>query len=246
MDLTTIRARGTRGAAILLAAAMVAGCAATPGPGGVPPVTGTGVPPVTAPIVPAAPPPPKLAGSSWYWLGTVTPAGVVAPNDPGGFNLEFLDGGQVAAQLDCNRGGASWSQDGNGLRFGPLKSTRAACATASEADRFGRQLALVRSVRNDMGLLELELGEAGTMVFSRDPDWRLRGFDCPSGPPVVAAFGRDQAVVRWNGRSWQMRSQPAASGARYGTGNAILFTKGNELSLLNEGKQLAGPCTSRR
>jgi heat shock protein HslJ len=237
MDPTTPLRRSARGIAVLLAVAAFAGCA-LPGPGG--------VQPDARPDAPPAPPPPKLAGSSWYWLGTVTPAGVVAPGDPGNFNLEFLDGGQVAAQLDCNKGGATWTQDGRSLKFGPLKSTRMACATGSEADRFGRQLALVRGARAEMGLLELELGEAGTMVFARDPDWRLRGFDCPSGPPVLAAFGRDQAVVRWSGRAWQMRSQTTASGSRYGAGNAILFNKGNEVTLLNEGKQVAGPCISRR
>jgi heat shock protein HslJ len=237
MDPTTTLLRSARVVAVLLAVAAIGGCA-LPGPGG--------VQPEARPDVPPPPPPAKLAGSSWYWLGTTTPAGVVAPNDPGNFNLEFLDGGQVAAQLDCNRGGATWAQDGRSLKFGPLKATRAACASGSEADRFGRQLALVRSARIEMGLLELELGEAGMMVFARDPDWRLRGYDCPSGPPVLAAFGRDQAVVRWSGRTWQMRSQATGSGSRYGVGSAILFSKGNEVTLLNEGRQVAGPCASRR
>jgi heat shock protein HslJ len=224
-----------RGAAALIAAAAIAGCA-LPGPAG----------PQGARPGAAVPAPPKLAGSSWYWLGTVTPAGLVVPGDPAKFNLEFLDGGQMAAQLDCNTGGATWTQDGRSLRIGPLKSTRTACATGSEADRFARQLALVRGVRSEMGLLDFELGEAGTMVLARDPDWRLRSFDCPSGPPVLAAFGRGQVVVRWRDESWLMRQQPAASGARYGAGNTILFNRGNEVTLLNEGKQVAGPCVGRR
>jgi heat shock protein HslJ len=228
--------------ALLIAAAALAGCTVAPlgPPGG--PVPGPGpMPPTTMPTAP------KLAGSSWYWLGTMTPAGLVAPADPGAFNLEFLDGGQLAAQLDCNTGGASWKQSGASLSIGPLKSTRKACPTASEADRFGRQLALVRGAQQSMGLLELSLGDAGTMTFARDPDWRLRHFDCPNGvAPVLAAFGRDQALVRWRGEAWQMRAQPVASGARYSAGNAILFNKGNEITLVNEGRQVAGPCVSRR
>ncbi|MFZ4760323.1 MAG: hypothetical protein ACOYLX_19330, partial [Burkholderiaceae bacterium] len=97
-----------RSAAGLALAALLAGCqmlgpmpTPTPVPDGMP---APGPAPAPAPV---AVPAPKLAGSSWYWLGTLTPAGLVAPADPGAFNLEFLDGGQLAAQLDCNTGGAS-------------------------------------------------------------------------------------------------------------------------------------------
>jgi heat shock protein HslJ len=238
------RARGLLGLAIAAAAAL-AGCA-MPGPG--PMSAPGGMPPSQpAPVTAPAPPPPKLAGSSWYWLGTLTPAGLVAPADPGAFNVEFLDGGQLAAQLDCNSGGATWTQSGTALTIGPVRSTRKACPLASEADRFGRQLALVRAAKLGNGLLELSLGDAGSMVMARDPDWRLRSFDCPNGvAPLLVAFGRDQAVLRWRGEAWQMKQQTTASGVRYGAGNAILFSKGNEASLLNEGKQVAGPCVARR
>lgn len=240
--------RVLRAAAILcVAAAALVGCA-IPGPGAPqgPGPQGAAVPTPPPPPAPSAPPP-KLAGSSWYWLGTTTPAGLVAPTDPGAFNLEFLDGGQVAAQLDCNTGGANWTQAGGALSIGPLRTTRKACPNASEADRFGQQLALVRGARLSMGLLELSLGEAGQMVMARDPDWKLRVFDCPNGvAPLLVAFGRDQAVLRWRGTGWQMRQQPTGTGVRYASGNAILFSKGNEASLVSEGKQVAGPCVSRR
>lgn len=229
--------------ALAISAAMaLAGCALpVAGPGGGPTPGPGPLPPTTMPVVP------KLAGSSWYWLGTMTPAGLVAPADPGAFNLEFLDGGQLVAQLDCNTGGASWKQSGRSLAIGPLKSTRKACPKASEADRFGRQLALVRGAVQSMGLLELSLGDAGAMTFARDPDWRLRNFDCPNGvPPVLVAFGRDRALVRWRDDAWEMRQQPVASGTRYAADNAILFGKGNEVTLVSDGRQVAGPCVSRR
>jgi len=242
------RARGPVAIAIAAAVA-IAGCAMPgpgpmPAPGGMPPSQPV---PDSAPAPAPAPPPPKLAGSSWYWLGTLTAAGLVAPADPGAFNIEFLDGGQLAAQLDCNSGGASWTQSGSALTIGPVRGTRKACPRASEADRFGRQLAMVRAAKLGSGLLELSLGDAGSMVMARDPDWRLRSFDCPNGvAPLLVAFGRDQAVLRWRGEAWQMKQQPTASGLRYGAGNAILFSKGNEASLLNEGRQVAGPCVARR
>jgi heat shock protein HslJ len=243
MDRRTSSARAF-GATLAVAAAIV-GCT-LPAPA---PTTGGGLP--TQPVPTSAQAPaaaaPKLVGSSWYWLGTLTSAGLVAPADPGVFNVEFLDGGQLAAQLDCNNGGATWTQSGASLTIGPVRSTRRACPLASEADRFGRQLPLVRAAKLGNGLLELSLGEAGVMMMARDPDWRLRSFDCPNGvAPLLVAFGRDQAVLRWRGEAWQMKQQTSASGIRYNAGNAILFSKGNEASLVNEGKQVAGPCIARR
>jgi hypothetical protein len=152
----------------------------------------------------------------------------------------------MAAQVDCNRGGATWKQDGRALKIGPLTSTRAMCAAGSEAERFGRQLALVRGAQLSMGLLEFDLGEAGAMLLARDPDWRLRNFDCPNGSPVLVAFGREQAIVRWRGEAWDMKQQVSASGARYGSGNAILFSKDKEVTLVNAGRQVAGPCIAKR
>ena len=223
-------------------AAAIAGCAAPP-PRGPAPVPSTGPSPAAPPTTPPAP---RLAGSSWYWLGTATPTGQVTPGDPGAFNLEFLDAGELALQLDCNTGGATWQQSGRSLSIGPVRSTRKACPTPSEAERFARQLALVRGARQAQGLLELSLGDAGTMVLARDPDWRLRSFDCPGGvAPLRVAFGRDQAVVRWRDEAWRMRQQPAASGVRYASDTAILFSQGNEASLVSQGRQVAGPCVAR-
>lgn len=230
-------------ACVVAASAVLAGCAMPPlGPSEAPPTPGPGPMPPTMMSTP-----PKLAGSSWYWLGTMTPAGLVGPLDPGAFNLEFLDGGQLAVQLDCNAGGATWQQSGRTLTLGPVRSTRKACPAASEAERFGRQLPLVRSAVLSMGLLQLSLGDAGTMVMARDPDWKLRSYDCPNGAPsMLVALGRDQAVVRWRDESWQMKPQTTASGVRYASDTAILFSRGNEASLVSQGKQVAGPCIARR
>ena len=225
----------------------VAGCAAPPGPG---PDPGRGpirdVPPSGVPSAPAAAPAPALAGSSWYWLGTLTPAGLAAPADPGQYNLEFLDGGQLAVQVACNTGGATWRQAGRSLTIGPLTLGRTLCPGGSDAERFSRQLALVRTVTPSPEMLDLGLGDAGTMLLSRDPDWRLRNFDCPNGVPLTVAFGRDQAVARWRTDSWLLRQQTTGSGTRYAAGNTILLNRGSEASLIHEGRQVAGPCTARR
>jgi heat shock protein HslJ len=227
-----------------LMAAALCGCA-------VPmlPETRTVPPAAPEPSVPAAPRPAveqvKLAGSSWYWLGTITPAGVITPTDPGGYNVEFLDGGQLAAQMDCNRGTASWKQSARRLQIGPVAGTRAACAPGSESARFARQLQTVRGAGVVGGVLELETPE-GTMTLARDPDWRLRSFECGAVAPVVVVFGREQALVRWDGNLWALKQQPTGAGVRYGAGNVLLFTKGPEATLVVEGQQVAGPCVAKR
>lgn len=224
------------------AAMALAGCAMPPSIPA-PPSGAQSAPPAAT----AAATPPKLGGSSWYWIGTMTPAGLVTPADAGAFNVEFLDGGQLAVQLDCNVGGATWKQSGRGLTIGPVRSSRKACPNPSEAERFGRQLPMAREARQSMGLLELGLGDAGTMMLARDPDWRLRSFDCPNGvAPLLVAFGRDQAIVRWREDAWRMPQQASAAGVRYASDSAILFSKGSEASLVNQGRQVAGPCVARR
>ena len=237
------RTRRTRAAALVAIAAALGACVQPQMPPAIP-VPGPGPGPAAAP--PAPPSAPRLAGSSWYWIGTSTPAGLVAPGDPGLFNVEFLDGGQLAAQLDCNRASATWRQDGAALRIGPLQGARRACAQGSEAERFARQLALVRGARNSGGLLELDLGEAGTMSLARDPDARLRSFDCPDGSALWVAFSSAGAQVRWRNASWQLKPQQTASGTRYAGGSTILFTRGTEASLVDGGRQVAGPCVARR
>jgi heat shock protein HslJ len=189
---------------------------------------------------------PSLAASSWYWLGTIGSGEFAAPADPDSFNLEFLDGGQLAAQIDCNRGSSSWRQDGSSLRIGPLATTRMACPPGSEATRFGRQLGQVRSAALVRGLLELRTEEAATMVFARDPDWRLNSYDCKGGSPMQVAVGGGQAVVRLRTDSWLLAQQAAGSGQRYTQGNAILIIRGPDANLIVGGKQIAGPCSTRR
>jgi heat shock protein HslJ len=247
-------------ASALTGAFLIAGCVPTQVPLGQPgslpkpvelappgaPIEGNSPGPSPAASTKPAAPGPSLAASSWYWLGTIGAAEFVAPTDPGSFNLEFLDGGQLAAQIDCNRGSSSWRQDGNSLKIGPLATTRMACPPGSEATRFGRQLGQVRSAALVRGLLELRTEDAATMFFARDPDWRLSSYDCPGGSPMQLAVGSGQAVVRLRTDSWLLAQQAGAAGQRYTQGNALLIIRGPDANLIVGGKQIAGPCSTRR
>lgn len=60
--------------------------------------------------------------------------------------IRFEDDGALIAQLDCNRGRATWSADrpGNGagaITIGPVASTRMACSQPSFGDQLASGLA---------------------------------------------------------------------------------------------------------
>lgn len=185
-----------------------------------------------------------LAGSSWYWLGTLTPNGAITPADPGNYTLEFLEGGSLAIQLDCNRGTASWLQTGSRLSIGKIASTRMACPAGSEGQRLARHLQAVNAAQRLDGVLELS-GAQGSLILSRDPDWRLASYDCRSGQSIVVVFSQDRALVRWGGAQYPMTRLPGNI-ERYSSPGASLFRYGPEATLVVDGRQVAGPCPAKR
>jgi membrane-bound inhibitor of C-type lysozyme len=63
---------------------------------------------------------------------------------------------------------------------------------------------------------------------------------------MQVAVGGGQAVVRLRTDSWLLAQQAAGSGQRYTQGNAILIIRGPDANLIVGGKQIAGPCSTRR
>jgi membrane-bound inhibitor of C-type lysozyme len=53
-------------------------------------------------------------------------------------------------------------------------------------------------------------------------------------------------VVRLRKDSWLLAQQTAGAGQRYTQGNAILIVRGPDANLIVGGKQIAGPCSTRR
>lgn len=89
-----------------------------------------------------------LAGTEWE-LTTIDTAGSTTTLTPAlqrRHTLAFRDGGELAAQLDCNRGRGTWTAgmlaNGAGsIDIGPVASTRMLCPAPSFGDQLGTGLA---------------------------------------------------------------------------------------------------------
>jgi heat shock protein HslJ len=92
----------------------------------------------------------------------------LTPDDPTKYTIEFAPGGQVAVQLDCNRGRGSWKATPQGqLEFGSLALTRAMCPEGSLHDHLAKQWTFVRSFVIKDGRLFLSLmADGGIYEFS--------------------------------------------------------------------------------
>jgi heat shock protein HslJ len=102
----------------------LAACAAPAGPGGYP---GSEVPkPLAAASAPAASAQ-SLAGTRWMGVIDASIDKRFAPW------LEFVAEGRVSGYTGCNLLNGAWRFDGGEVRFGPLVTTKRACAGPEEA-----------------------------------------------------------------------------------------------------------------
>ena len=113
---------------------------------------------------------PGLAGTSWQLVkfqgGDDT---TLTPDDRAKYTIEFADGGQLTARIDCNHGRGTWKSTGpSQIEFGPLALTRAQCPAGSLHDQIVRQWGNIRSyvirdghlflaLKIDGGIYEFEL-----------------------------------------------------------------------------------------
>lgn len=115
--------------------------------------------------------PKHLINKTWQWHETVSQNQTLKVKNPERYTLRFGDDDQVKVRFDCNQGGGTYRLQGESLRFGPLISTRMACADGSLDTTYMRQLQGVGSffIREDDLYLELRL-ETGTMRFMVEPE----------------------------------------------------------------------------
>ncbi len=112
--------------------------------------------PVTSPVMT-----PSLTGVVWQWRTDRL-------EDSSNYTVEFLADGHIAVQADCNRGRASFETFGeNGLRVGPVATTRAACPPGTLEGAFLEQVVSSSSYAFDgENLMLYPVVEPGTMNFT--------------------------------------------------------------------------------
>lgn len=110
-----------------------------------------------------------LAGTSWQLVKFQSMDDTtLTPKAGAKYTIEFADGGQLFAQIDCNRGRGTWKSPGpSQIEFGPLALTRAQCPAGSMHDQIVRQWGNIRSyvirdghlflaIKLDSGIYEFE------------------------------------------------------------------------------------------
>jgi heat shock protein HslJ len=128
------------------------------------------------PEAPAAPARNRLAGTTWQLVefqSSSDDVGTLRPDDPSRYTMQLLEDGTVAMRLNCNRAFGTWSAalaggDAGGFEFGPLVTTRAACAPPSMDERVARDAQYVRSFLLRDGRLYLSLMADGG-IYAWEP-----------------------------------------------------------------------------
>ncbi len=94
----------------------------------------------------------------------------VTPPSPEKYRVEFTTGGNLVAQLDCNRGRGSYKLSGSTLAIDPILATLMACGEGSIASEFTKALQLSTSFRraNDTLMLSMR-NDAGTVHMKLVP-----------------------------------------------------------------------------
>lgn len=143
----------------ILAALALAACAAAAAPQ-TPPAPDGG----QAQTLPPAPPP-GLAASSWT-LTDLNGAAPIAGDLP---TLAFDAAGQAAGSAGCNRYFGTFTEDGAAVTFGPLGSTKMACApeVMQQETTFLQLLGDAASFAVAGDTLTLTTGSGATLVFTR-------------------------------------------------------------------------------
>lgn len=137
---------------LILSALMLAGCAAAFSV----PATGT--------TDPGA-----VLDRTWQWETTQTADEKISPENPERYTIRLTGENRLQARFDCNSGGGSYQISAGKLSFGPMLSTRMACAPDSLDFQFMRDLGRVDTFYVD-GQLYLRLkGDGGNMRFRPQP-----------------------------------------------------------------------------
>lgn len=107
-----------------------------------------------------------LAGTAWR-LVTIQSMDdqVYTPQERDRYTLVLRTDGSAALRADCNRGSGRWDSNAPGqIRFGPIASTRALCASPSLSQKYLAQFEGVRSYIVERGRLYLATMADGAII----------------------------------------------------------------------------------
>jgi heat shock protein HslJ len=115
------------------------------------------------------PPVVSLEGTHWrlvYFQSMDDAIGTIIPPRVENYTAQFLAGGKLALQLDCNRLSAGWAQDGSGLTLTGGPMTRAFCGEGALDSQIARDLEYIRSFVLVDGQLAMALqADAGIYLW---------------------------------------------------------------------------------
>ncbi len=140
-----------------------------------------------------------LTGTKWLWTGVQTPVGRTTILHPENYRLDFMAGGKVAVQADCNKGSGTYKVEGNNLTFGPIAMTRMMCPEGSMDTKFVQGLGAARHYKVFADLLTIDLvANGGWMGFRREGSnpligtkWSWSNSQTPAGmvtPPISSNY----------------------------------------------------------
>lgn len=179
-----------------------------------PVATGEETPPVDAPTaVDGTIADTELVGSVWELTQIATRDGaVVKPADPARYSLAFGEDGRVTAQIGCNRGTGTYVTDGDGLTFGAIASSMAACPADSLVDDFTAGLTDARSYSIEDSTLRINT-RTGVMTFApaSGEGESAMGQTTPSATPEPTAEAALTGVITGTVTYLQRSALPAGA-----------------------------------
>lgn len=115
------------------------------------------------------PTPEEITGVKWMWQQTrYNNDQHAVPADPSRYTVIFNTAGTLNIQVDCNRGGGSYSTEGNSITIEVTHTTRAMCPPESLDQTFIKDLNASTIYFFSDGDLYMDLKyDTGTMKFSR-------------------------------------------------------------------------------
>ena len=111
----------------------------------------------------------EVTGVKWTWQQTrYNNDQNSVPADPSSYTVTFNTDGTLNIQVDCNRGGGSYSIEGKSITIEVTHTTRAMCPPESLEQTFIKDLNASKIFFFSDGDLYMDLKyDAGTMKFSR-------------------------------------------------------------------------------